>query len=176
MFDFNNEGYALAGIHKVSIEDYYNHFVIGFSDSYTRKRNWDSLTSVVLPELLRNYKIIDYLWIDGSYSTRKLNPNDIDIIIFADFDPLNTVEYNQYLELSKRLQLHKNHYDKLFCDLYCLPSKRTMKRFNNSPNMKLREIGSYFQDLSRYWLGQFGFDREDRPKGIYEIQLGGDGL
>lgn len=95
------------------------------------------------------------LWIDGSFSTHKPEPQDIDVVFLLD--------ENEIHNLSDRKQ-------KLFEEL-----------FLNREIIKARySVDVYFIDRNdeiekQKWISTYGFDsRKINSKGIYKIQLAKD--
>nr|WP_262902743.1 hypothetical protein [Flavobacterium hibisci] len=95
------------------------------------------------------------LWIDGSFSTHKPEPEDIDVVFLLD--------QNEIEHLNDRKQ-------KLFEEL-----------FLNRENIKVRYlVDVYFIDRNdeiekQKWITTYGFDtRKMNSKGIYKIQLSKD--
>lgn len=88
------------------------------------------------------------IWVDGSFATNKVNPSDIDLVVICNQDEVN----NQSQEAKESLR----------------------ELFSNQQETKLRyECDAYFivDDLhdKSYWRGLFGFDRNEKPKGIAKL-------
>jgi hypothetical protein len=137
------------GFHDISESEISNHFLSEFSTSTTRGLLIQGLQNFLTA--LRVCEIQYEIWIDGSFSTRKTDPNDIDLIVFA-----STEDINQ-LDLEKQ-----EHIQTLFLD-----------RVNTK---QLYGCDAYFamtEDSSgrSYWRGWFGFDRLERPKGIAKLVI-----
>lgn len=171
MFDFDSNGNCTPGIHETTLEEIEKNLVNRFTKSATRRRNIDSLKKVIKSEFFVKYnKYIDNIWVDGSFCSMKENPNDIDGIVFAKFETLE-----EFGEVFQKMQIDFEIYRKTFrsnyCDLYLMVSKKTMDDLNFTNYKNLSEIYNNYQ----YWKGQFGFDRNDCPKGIYSFTyLGGE--
>jgi len=90
------------------------------------------------------------VWIDGSFSTFKQDPGDIDVIFFVDENQLNILSADKQriiIELNNRT--HSNiRYN---CDVFIVPNQ----------NFNLRS----------YWRGWFGFSRNEEPKGIIRLYV-----
>ena len=95
------------------------------------------------------------VWIDGSFTTEKPEPDDIDILLVIDFLLLNAVPPMFFPQIEKILNRSyiKHNYQ---IDLLLL--------YKNHPT------NSYEEDRM-HWRGVFCHDREDRPKGIARISL-----
>jgi hypothetical protein len=93
------------------------------------------------------------LWIDGSFLTKKIEPNDVDLAIEYDFS-LNSNIVAQNIIVNMTNNPSKNSFQQAtLLDVYCFDTN----------DAKFRP----------YWLGQFGFSRETTPKGILLIKING---
>jgi hypothetical protein len=75
------------GIHDLTEDELDNHFQSGFQNSTTRSSLIVGLKSFM--NALRASGVEFELWIDGSFTTQKENPNDIDLVAFAPSAALN---------------------------------------------------------------------------------------
>ena len=148
MTTFNEKGLLNPGFFEYKLNEIQTIFVDEFKESQTRKRNFNGFYSW-LSELL-NICIPNEIWIDGSFVTNKTNPNDIDIVAF--------LEYQDYVGIFERVDCLKKLGKENFCDIYISISPNDMI----SGNWKLI-------NNRNYWRGQFGFDREDNPKGMIKM-------
>lgn len=145
---FNEDGLLEAGIHDYLVGDFKDNFINCFNTSQTRSDiykntiNWLKLINdrVMLPE---------EIWFDGSYVTNKINPNDLDIVLFFDRSSFTADKYQEFEKLKAQCKVYK-------CDAYMC--------FLNNENANWNDINA-----RNYWRGQFGFDRQDKPKGIVKI-------
>lgn len=90
------------------------------------------------------------VWIDGSFSTLKPNPGDIDVIFFVDEVQLNALAADKQriiYELNNRTYSNIRYN----CDVFIVPNQ----------NFNLRS----------YWRGWFGFSRDEEPKGIIRLHI-----
>ena len=84
---FNERGHLPSGLHKTNIEDFKTRFVDDVPDSETR------------PEIFSGYKnycndllkldITMKQWLDGGFTTNKINPNDLDVVSHVDALKIN---------------------------------------------------------------------------------------
>jgi len=146
--DLSVRGVLEPGLHRCTVNEFYDTFVNKFSTSIRRKDIFNSLIDF-LKRINDKYKIYE-VWIDGSYVSEKVNPNDVDIVIFFEVD--------DYIKIFPEWNVIRKVFN---IDAYCAAavndaSKKMLgtKEFNNIVNNR------------NYWRGQFGFDREDKPKGI----------
>ncbi|WP_285282517.1 DUF6932 family protein, partial [Klebsiella pneumoniae] len=90
------------------------------------------------------------VWVDGSFTTEKPEPDDIDILLVIDSNRLNLVPVMFQPQIEKFLN-------------------RQYIKHNYKIDLLLLEHG---KDEDRmHWRGVFGHDREDTPKGIVRISL-----
>lgn len=78
--DFDTKGTLTAGFHDCTYEEFYEAFVSAFPSSQRR----ESIANALLDFSAEVFAVgtpIEF-WIDGSYATNKMNPNDADIILF----------------------------------------------------------------------------------------------
>ncbi len=147
MLEFNEWGYITPpGVHVLTLEDFERTFVIDAGRERLFKR---------LLDLVGDLKGLSatgfYLWVDGSFVTKKRVPRDVDVVCFMD---------NQFFEQNeKRLFGIRNHYEPDIDAFYVL-------------NFPL-EHPDYPQTV-RDQLGWFEFlkvDRQANQKGFIEIQF-----
>lgn len=138
----------LQNIKKLLVED--------FPSSKTRKRNFDSFM-----EFLESLKsgVFTKAWIDGSFCSEKIDPNDIDCILFI--DPETTED-----EYINEIQANHDSYKDSYLDVFITVDKDKVEITQET--IEFYRNADYQE---KYWMGQFGFDRNGRPKGIIEINL-----
>lgn len=134
------------GLHEVTEADLDNHFLSAFTGSVTRPGLVTGLREFI--SSLRRVGIPCELWIDGSFSTKKLDPNDVDVVVFAakqHLDQLDPTKQQLFSGLMDRMSARR----KFGCDV----------------------LFAVAEDLNRrsYWRGWYGFDRLERPKGIAKL-------
>jgi hypothetical protein len=136
------------GLHDFELNDISNHFLKDFPDSKTRKALIDGLNAFVT-ELSKVGAPIE-LWIDGSFTTNKENPNDIDLVIFSPAKIINELpsEKQQLFSVLTDRSAMKSYFG---CDVLFSPTED--------------------DDLRSYWRGWYGFDRDENPKGIARIKV-----
>ncbi|HEM3576781.1 TPA: hypothetical protein U1C15_000397 [Streptococcus suis] len=156
---FNVHGNLEGGIIEVeNLSEVEEFLVNNFPTSITRRRNFDSLKSF-LEQL--DYSKVKRVWLDGSFCSNKVDPNDIDCVIFV--DPLHQDYINN---LRNQHGILKNHY----LDVYPVPDKELI--FFHIEGATEAYHNADYQE--KYWLGQFGFDRSRQHKAIVELRLGGE--
>lgn len=163
--NFNDDGVIEPGIHTCELDDFSDTFIKMFPTSQTRKEIYDVFLRF-FREVLQKYQVQE-IWIDGSYATNKVNPNDMDIVIYFYYDSF--VEIMGIWDSIKLI----NELDLYPALALCEDTESKM------------EAQAYYQQINtrNYWRGQFGFDRNDTPKGIIVINeeelmkiRGGDSL
>lgn len=146
---------------KLTIDEFENFFITDFGGSKTRKLIYENYIDYVF-EIQSKIDMQITQWIDGSFVTRKLNPNDIDIVTFID--------YNIYESKEDIIRTDFNKYFKRyafpFVDAY------TVK---NYPKNHKREWVTKNDKI--YWLNLFSKTKVNRAnkayqKGFIEINYG----
>lgn len=136
------------GLHDFELHEIGNHFLKGFPNSKTRKSLVDGLNLYVTH--LANIGAPIELWIDGSFTTNKEDPSDIDLVIFSPASIINSLP-------PKKQQLFQNLTDRASmksafgCDVLFCPTE----------DLNLRS----------YWRGWYGFDRNEQPKGMARVTV-----
>jgi hypothetical protein len=96
---------------------------------------------------------------NGSFISTKNDPGDVDLVCFADANAIDCLP----LEMQQRLKAlvdGKATRDTHLCDAYFCPTlPETDPAFDETRSAR------------KYWMGEFGFDRLDRPKGIVRTQI-----
>ncbi|NCC53792.1 MAG: hypothetical protein EOM20_21660 [Spartobacteria bacterium] len=154
---FNDNGYLDAGIYDMEIDEMEGSFVDAFPASNTRsgvfsgyRRHHADLISVGLE--------VEEM-IDGSFISTKNDPGDIDFVCFVNAHELDRLPQEKK-ELFHNLVSGKKTRDAYLCDAYFCPI--------------VPEDDPLFPKLRaqrKYWMGEFGYDRLDRPKGIVRVQV-----
>jgi hypothetical protein len=158
MAKFNGNGYLDAGIHPMSEGEVKDHFVDAFPMSTTRAKIHVGYVRHAQELAATGVDGVKYL--DGSFTTTKTDPGDIDMVVFADADLLDSLPpaaQQQFKELVAGKQTQHTHQ----CDCYFCP---TVKDENHPYYAELRA-------QRKYWLGEFCFDRSDQPKGIVSVKV-----
>lgn len=143
---------------EVSFTVFYKTFVDNFSSSTSRHRIFQVFEKFILQfqeEMLKEFVI----WIDGSFVTKKENPNDIDLLVFLDFD--------FYKKNEKKLSEYKtlSFWKETGLDLYFL-----IEYPEDNKNKFISDIDKI------YWLNQFSKTSPDSKgkqfsKGFIQIKI-----
>jgi len=137
-----------AGFKDITHSDLRAVFVDPFENS--ARREYLLMRFEALIDRFKETGISSEVWIDGSFSTQKPNPGDIDTIFFIDGNIANNLdtEKKKILEEINDRKISKIRYS---CDVFIVP--------NHDTNMR------------SYWRGWFGFSRSEEPKGILRFNI-----
>jgi hypothetical protein len=144
-----------AGFHIKTVGKLRQLCVCGFPLSTTRKAIFSRLIDVI--RKLREAGIVGNLWVDGSFLTQKINPNDVDIVLEIEADALNSGS----AELKNAVAwLNSNLKATHLCDSYlCVVFPQGHANYG---------YGEWNKAL---WIRTFGFSRGNNYKGIVVIEL-----
>lgn len=144
-------GYLPAGLHDMSMEHVYKEFVAGMPLSQTRESLFTSMVAC-FRAINAKYSPVE-IWIDGSFLSDKINPNDVDMVIYM--DALELVQMHEHGDINVKFSGMDIYYS--------FAATQTNETI----------LGSNYNSLAvnqrNYWRGQFGFDRKDTPKGIARL-------
>ena len=90
------------------------------------------------------------VWLNGSFTTEKINPNDVDLLNVFDNDAL----FEQY----------KSQFEPMFAD-------NAEARYGVDAYFLLTSESAKSTELESYWRQQFGTDRNGRAKGIINLEI-----
>ena len=153
-FDANGN---LAPYTLIAIDDlldFETTFVSTFKQSNTRQLIFTGLLEylgdmgVLLVDL--GYKGTWEVWLNGSFTTEKLNPNDVDLLNVFDNDTL--------------FEQNKNVFEPMFAD-------NAEARYGVDAYFLLNDNSAKSIELANYWKQQFGMDRNGSSKGIISLQI-----
>lgn len=153
-FDTNGNLVPYTFIFIDDLLDFETAFVSGFEQSTTRRSIFTGLLEylgdmgVLLADL--GYKGTWRVWLNGSFTTGKLNPNDIDLLNIFDSDTL--------------FERFKNQFEPMFAD-------NAEARYGVDAYFLLNDNSVKSTELASYWKDQFGMDRNGRPKGIISLEI-----
>jgi len=99
------------------------------------------------------------LWVNGSFVTQKMNPEDVDLVlrVLAEVYDQGTVEQKQAIDW-----LETNLKGSHLCHSFVF-----MEWPEGHPNY------SFGEHMYSYWMKQFGFSRGEEVKGIAVVTLPG---
>jgi len=108
---------------------------------------------------LAAFEISCEIWVDGSFTTEKIDPKDIDLLVRCD-----GVRYNGEQKYREAVDwVIENQKKELRCDSYAL--------LEYPEGHELHEEGEWWH---AYWQVKWGFSREEDPKGIVVVKVGGE--
>lgn len=140
----------------MKVDEFEAAFVTSFPHSNTR-------SSIFVGYAAHRAQLADILdtfeqFIDGSFTTNKNDPNDVDLLVLADGDLVDALPVNMQMRLQE-LVAGKSTQTKFMCDAYFCPTYP-----EGHPNH------AHARPQRKYWMGEFGFDRSDVPKGIVNMK------
>lgn len=134
------------GIHDGDLDRLKTLSVDPFNQDPKRSRIYERFTEFC--DRLQEFGISFEVWVDGSYLTEKPEPNDVDVVVFAEAQALSRLSEEAFADMRETLDSARHRYD---TDAYfAIPSN---------------------EERRAYWRGFFGFDREEKPKGLLRIYL-----
>ena len=142
------------GMHECSEAVFYSFFVESFSNfnSSTRKIIYEEYDKFKYS--ISSFSPLEY-WLNGSFVESKINPNDLDIVVFFDMELLDSLPVNLQ-EKFKSIFLNKS---KQLIDSYYCP---VVSEAN--PNYTL------WKARQDYWRKWWGNTRTCQPKGFVAIK------
>ncbi|WP_062235920.1 DUF6932 family protein [Aureimonas sp. N4] len=154
---FNAHGYLEPGFHDMDSEEMSDAFVNQFPNSTSRAPIFSGFKahSEALTKIVSAYQ----QFINGSFTTNKNDPGDVDLVVFADMTLVDNLSPADQ-EMLTALVAGKSTKDKFMCDAYfCVQLPEDHPQF---PQTRAQR---------KYWMGEFGFDRVDIPKGIVRLTV-----
>ena len=147
----------LLGFHTFTLENIEQVCVDPFPLSTSRLTIMQGLRTFV--QRLHEDGVEGQLWIDGSFLTEKIDPKDVDVLLLYD-----GVAYNAGSKVARdRVDwVIANQKHTLSCDSYVL--------MEYPKGHSLHTEGEWWY---AYWHRQWGFSRDDDPKAIVVLELGG---
>jgi hypothetical protein len=136
------------GLHEIHESNLDKVFLSNFSSSITRPRLLFGLKQFI--DSIRTIGIPFEVWLDGSFCTNKIDPNDVDLVVFAlpaEVDALDAIKKAQLATLLNQ-RTTKMQYG---CDVY----------FAHADDVTHRS----------YWRGWYGYDRSEQPKGFAKVMV-----
>lgn len=153
------------GFHPMTLAEVRARCVDAFPLSRTRGQIMKGLEAVV--GRLTTGGIVGTLWIDGSFLTQKIDPEDVDLLLRLPGDFLENATAEQqaafdwYAEDDRKTSDH--------CDCYWLIEPASGVTEHTGGDLE-HLTGEW---MLAYWIRQFGFSRGDDLKGIATVELRG---
>ena len=144
------------GFHNMTLADLRAMCVAAFPLSKNRSKIMDGVDKFV--EMLRAEGVVGDLWIDGSFMTQKLDPEDVDVVlsVHSSFYEKGTESQQTLLDLVLTADFKSDY----FCDAFLC--------WEYDKGDELYWDGEWWR---AYWIRQFGFSRGVQTKGMALIQL-----
>ncbi len=141
-----------VGFHPMTVAGVRRLCVDRFPHSVTRPGVMENLSSLV--DLINQRSFAAELWINGSFTTQKLNPDDVDLVL--------VIKAKVFLKLDGA--------QRSFCDWFRTSSLYERYKCDNYFLIEEdgRPEGEWFY---AYWLRQFGFSRADEMKGLAVVKV-----
>lgn len=148
------------GFHDLTLDGLEQVCVDSFSLSVSRRPIMDGLREFV--KTLTDAGQAGKLWVDGSFLTEKIDPDDVDVVLPCDGQSYNSgpPEYRKMVDW-----VIANQKATLKCDSYVF--------FEYPQGAPLHVEGEWWRV---YWHAKWGFSREEDPKGIVVISFGGGAI
>lgn len=137
------------GFHDIELQALEEIFVRPFPSSLRRPKLLSGLSEVL--SILHGFAMPLEIWLNGSFATKKQEPDDVDALIIANLEAVNSLS-NSHQQFLKELTDNKAYAKSVFFGDFFL-------MFDDDLNMR------------SYWRGLFGFDRAENPKGIPRLIL-----
>lgn len=144
------------GWHPLSIVELRRLCVDKFPLSNTRERIMQGLEEIIRRLCAKD--IVGELWVNGSFLTEKIDPDDVDVVLFVEVTFLESATTEQAEAIN---WVNSNLKDSFCCDSYV-----SIEYPQSHPQ---HSYGEYWR---AYWTRQWGFDQDDNPaKGIAVVSL-----
>ncbi len=163
--EFNEIGNLKPDKYEITFSEAKEFFVDSFTESETRQRNWTGFCNFL--QMLINFGLTEMqVWVDGSFVTNKLNPNDVDCVIYIKPEIINSISKENQENLFKIFlrQGNDDPHDGFFTDPYIL--------FDVTDNLDF----PYYQECCNkkdYWENWWGHDRSNNAKGFLVLTIKG---
>jgi hypothetical protein len=153
-------GYLVFGIHTCDINMFKEKFVDSFPKSDRIKVIFRKYLKYLkyLEKLYQSIIIINKIWINGSYTTEKEDPDDIDIVIRYYMKNFKYEIYSSVYDSFKKEKYNEYIRDKYFCHPFFIP---IYPKDDENYKITIKERES--------WLNFFTTDKNGNRKGFVEI-------
>lgn len=136
------------GLHSMNLSEIYSRCVESFSNNERRNLIFEKFSSFL--SMLKDIPAEFEIWIDGSFTTYKENPSDIDVVIFASKDVINSLSSEYQQQLGYLIGNQTATKARFLTDAYFAISEDVVRR--------------------SYWRGWYCFDRNEEPKGAIKLE------
>ncbi len=159
---FDGNGNLPPGLISTTIEEFKKFYVLDFSGSATRNKIFNGYMNYCKKMIILEVAIKQ--WLNGSYTTNKNNPSDIDFVTHIDatkVDELDEMGRKNFLDLHDRKRIKSEYLCDVFEPIFVYPKEL--------PDLYISTLNEI-----NFWLKYLGQDRNKNPKGIIEIDLSGN--
>lgn len=165
---FDSNGNLIGRILDSTYSEVYKNLAEDIQDSNHRKDLLKLLKEMFEDKLLKLYtESITHIYIDGSFCTNKLKPEDVDILALLNLSNTHGLELSGNEELQKQIRRYAK--DNYKVDFLCTPDSETLP----SNVSQYDTIKSALYQQSEGWLNFFTKDRNSNPKAVVKIIVEG---
>lgn len=154
--DFDQYGHLPLGVYRTTLPFFKQRFVTDYNGSSTRESIFSGYVRYCAE--VNSLNIASVQWIDGSYTTNKNDPNDVDLVTHV--DGIRIGESLAYAEEIKRLVDIEFCKREFFCHPFFLPI---------FPGTDIRYPVT--QRWLDYWSKWFSSSRGNKKKGFIEFDI-----
>lgn len=179
---FDEKGLLPPGCYECRIDELKEKFVDDFPESDSRVSRFNGFVAYS-KYFCQQVKSTRKQLINGSFTTNKVNPNDVDVVIVINYCELTNEEVlfleieqkeeearkDEYQVMKKEVELGLRDINELYCcDCYCM--------YKREPNEGKEVYEDYLKD-KEYWVNCWGNSRRDKitgkkyPKGIITLKM-----
>lgn len=170
-----------SGCHDCDIDEFKQRFVVDFPESTSRKSRFKGFIEHS-KSICDNVKPIRRLMVDGSFTTKKTNPYDVDYLFVVNEHEITEAE-KKFIRLEKeknkqrkRLRNQMKDYAKIggSIDINKVPCCDCFFLYKRKPTDK--KYKDYLKDKDE-WLDLFGYTRRNKktgkkyPKGLLNLVI-----
>lgn len=139
------------GFKLITIDQFEEHFLDPFPEKERRIFLLGKLKSVL--NIFTQLGISAEVWIDGSFTTQKNDPKDVDLAFILDSTEVDALPGNKQVIFSQLVVNRSKSKTRYNCDIHYFDHRDEERR--------------------AYYLNLFGSDRSElNPKGIFKIIIG----
>jgi len=153
---FDKNGNLPPGCYKPPLSEFEERFVDNFPDSSSRPDIYEGYIdfSILICEEMPSAK---KQVLNGSFTTDKIEPGDMDMLIVFDSELLTRIEKDKCPHVMN---------NETIMDGYSCHSFPLVKYPKSKP-----ELYQKYLKKKAYWIDCWGSDREDNPKGLIDIDM-----
>lgn len=142
---------SATGFHQLSKEDLTTHFVEGFDERHQLHRSRMLSRFLAYIHELADFRVPMEIWLDGSFTTRCPEPDDIDLAVLLSYRDLVSLTHAEQMRLFLLLNERERIKIRYTCDVYHLDTNDAQER--------------------QRWASTFATNHDGTPKGIFTLTL-----